>query len=152
MAIVHDAVAESMPDVKRIKNWKTSLEVLTHGGNDTRQVLYELMMGKPFQAVVDGQLSMPYVPTPEVRLRAAIFLHEQMYGRAVPQTEINKADAEAREQAAVHALTDEELAAEAEKILASRRLPAETTVDVLPSVDECAQMIWDAKEDEWDTY
>lgn len=164
MEIIHDAIQEAYPDVKRIRNWRSSLAVMTHGGNDTRQVLYDLMMGRAYQcSLPDGQVSAPFVPTAEVRLRAAIFLHEQEFGRAVPQTEINKADQEARETAAIHALTDEELAAEAEKILAGRRareLPpgeftpsaraAETVVDALPSLslEECAQLIWDAPYEE----
>ena len=86
-------------------------------------ILADLAEGRAWMAELpDGKCSVPVLPSSDVRLRAAMFLHEALYGKAVAQTEIQKAEAEAKDFEAVRALDDDQLEAEAAKILTARRV------------------------------
>jgi hypothetical protein len=119
-AIVQAALTDSG---KRSKNWRDDLR--SKVGHNLHDILYDLAQGKAWQATLaDGRLSAPVLPSSDVRLRAAMYLHEALYGKAVIQTEVQKAELEAREMESINALSDDELAIEAMKIIHGRRVPA----------------------------
>jgi hypothetical protein len=158
LATIRKALVESAhPDLRKAKSWREDLAYRVGPNNQKlNKILLELAEGIPYQVELgDGMLSAPIVPTPDVRLRAAMYLDEKLNGKAVAQTEIRKAEEEERERAAVRALTEDELYAEAQKILARRR---NTVIDVGPVTDaeiveeplnlqECVDQIWDARYD-----
>lgn len=120
-ALVAEVVAESLPKPARHRGWRAELREVV--GPNLHQVLWDLAQGKAWTVeLTNGMISAPIVPSSDVRLRAAMFLHETLYGRAVPQTEVARAEQEAKEVAAVQALSEEELALEATRILEARKL------------------------------
>ncbi len=119
-SIVHQALSDNRPEARRSRSWRDDLR--NKVGDDLHHILYTLAQGKAWMAELpDGRCSAPVLPSSDVRLRAAMFLHEALYGRAVPQTEIQKADQEAKEMESIRALSDEELELEAMKIIEGRR-------------------------------
>lgn len=146
--VVTDALKEAQPDLRG--NWRQRLRAKI--GDRLEEILLELAEGRAWVPTLpDGQITDPVVPSSDVRLRAALALKELMDGKAVPQTEIVKAEQEAQDLEAVRALSDAELEAEARKILESRRPKAldpgpvteavvEETVDIPKIVDQ----IWNA--------
>lgn len=103
------------------ENWRSIMRKLTDGGQMPMRVAVEMAEGRPFVAKLeDGTMSEPVTPNASIRLVAAQWLHEQMYGKAVVQTEVTKAEAETRLQAQVQALSDEELQAKAFAALEKR--------------------------------
>lgn len=122
-ALVAEAVAEAVPKPARHRGWRAELREVV--GPNLHQVLWNLAQGKAWTVELDnGMISAPIIPSSDVRLRAAMFLHETLYGRAVPQTEVARAEQEAKEVAAVQALSEDELAAEASRILEARKMRA----------------------------
>lgn len=122
-AIVKDALAAHRPEV-RAKHWRESLrQQLGPNGEELHRILFELASGKAWMATLpDGRCSEPVLPSSDVRLRAAVFLHESLYGKAVPQTEIQKAEQEAKEFESIRALNDDELEREAARIIDARKV------------------------------
>lgn len=112
-------------------------------------ILSSLAEGKAWMAeLADGRCSAPVLPSSDIRLRAAMFLHESLYGKAVAQTEIQRAEQEAKEFEAVRALDDDALEAEAFRILEARKvakLNAGASVDAeYTSEPTIADVIWSA--------
>lgn len=155
LAVIRKALVESAPaELRKAKTWREDLSYRV-GPNNTKlnKILLELAEGIPYQVELgDGVLSNPIVPTPDVRLRAAIYLDEKLNGKAVAQTEIRKAEEEERERASIRALSEDELYAEARKIIARR---SQRVIDAGPETDaevieetisenELVDLIWDA--------
>lgn len=144
----------------RPKNWREDLRQQTKNGAELHRIMLSLARGEAWQASLpDGKISAPMIPSGDVRLRAAMFLEEQLFGKAVAQTEVTRAEQEAKELEAIRALTDDELAAEAERILEARRVPALTegriteaeymiTPPVPTAEPDWKQQVWAAKVDE----
>ncbi len=87
------------------------------------EILADLAEGKAWMAdLPDGRCSAPVLPSSDIRLRAIMFLHEALHGKAVAQTEIAKAEQEAKEFESIRALDDNTLEAEAFKILEARKV------------------------------
>lgn len=105
------------------KTWREQLRAqLGPNGEALHVILADLAAGKAWMATLpNGQYSAPVLPSSDVRLRAAMFLHEALYGRAVPQTEIQKAELEAKEFESIRALNDEQLETEALRIIDARK-------------------------------
>ena len=94
-------------------NWREILKKLTDGGQMPMTVIVDIAQGAAFTPrLEDGSTAEPMVPNTTTRLVAAQWLHEQMFGKAVAQTEIVKAEAETKVQAKVAALSDAELQAQ----------------------------------------
>ena len=128
LTVIRDALLASHPEVKRAGNWRDSLrrQVGPHA-EVLHEILLTLAKGNAWMAELpDGRCSVPVLPSSDVRLRAAIYLHEALLGKAVAQTEIQKAEHEAREIEAIRALSDDELEAEAVRILHARHVNAFT--------------------------
>ncbi len=110
LKILTQAIKQSQPGLAR-KNWREALR--DHTGQDGGrlwQKLIDLSEGKPiFFQLPDGRTSLPVIPTPDVQLRATVALAEMGFGRAVLQTEIVKAEQEAKDFESVRALSEEEL-------------------------------------------
>ncbi len=97
-------------------------------GGKLWDTLADIAEGKPWCAEIqlpNGQIarSEPQIPTTSDRRHAAVALGEFLFGKAVPQTEVLKAEEAAQELAEVRALTDEELHAKVRAIYAGRSLP-----------------------------
>lgn len=119
--LITEAVKEANPG-KLTGNWQQRFR-RAHG-DALEEILFDLAQGRAWiPTLPDGSVSAPVIPSSDVRLRAALALKEMVDGRAVPQTEIVKAEQESRDLEAVRALSDAELEAEARKILASRKPP-----------------------------
>lgn len=115
-------IADALKDAKVPRTWRDRYRP---AGDELRDILMDLARGRAWTPTLpDGRIADPVVPSSDVRLRAAIALAEMIDGKAVPQTEVVKAEQEARDLEAVRALSDSELEAEAAKILAARRKPA----------------------------
>lgn len=146
--VIADALAEAQPNLKG--NWRQRLRGRI--GDRLDEILFELAEGRAWVPTLpDGSITDPVVPSSDVRLRAALALKEMLDGKAVPQTEIVKAEQEARDLDAVRALSDAELEAEARKILEGRTPKAlnpgpVTELEVNEEVDteRCALQIWNA--------
>lgn len=144
--VIADALEESTPQLTKIKNWRTRLRARI--GDRLEEIMYELAEGRAWiPTLPDGSISSPLVPSGDVRLRAAIALKEMLDGRAVPQTEVIKAEMEAQDMESIRALSDAELEAEARKILESRQQRAlnpgpVTDAEIVP--DDLALQIWNA--------
>lgn len=83
---------------------------LTNGGEELVITLYDIAQGKAHVCTLpDGRVSEPMIPTFEVRRAAAKDLLELFGGKAVPQTEIMKAEEQSEKQAQLDAMTPEEL-------------------------------------------
>ena len=118
-------VAKTLTKKSERENWRSIMKKLTDGGQMPMRVAVEMAEGRPFVATLeDGSTSEPVLPNASIRLVAAQWLHEQMYGKAVTQTEIVKAEAETRLQAQVQALSDEELQAKVFAALERRGIMA----------------------------
>lgn len=151
LSILHSALKQPP------KSWRDALRArLGKNGEKLHEILADLAEGKAtFVTLPNGQFSEPVLPTPDVRLRAAMFLQEQLYGRAVPQTHVSLAEQEAQEMAAVKALDDDALEKEAARILAARATlqPTNPVVDtdfkptLDPSIEEFARLTWEATVD-----
>lgn len=121
-AIVSQALNESSPSGRASRSWRDSLR-MSLPVDELHGILADLARGKAWMAELpDGRCSVPVLPSSDVRLRAAMFLHESLYGKAVAQTEIQKAELEAKEFEAVRALDDEQLETEALRIIEARRV------------------------------
>jgi hypothetical protein len=115
-------ITDALKEAKVPRTWRDRYRP---AGDELRDILLELARGRAWTPTLpDGRICEPVVPSSDVRLRAAIALSEMIDGKAVPQTEVVKAEQEARDLEAVRALSDAELEAEAAKILAARRKPA----------------------------
>jgi hypothetical protein len=126
LSIVSSALQASLQK-ERPKNWREDLRQQTKNGAELHRILLSLARGEAWQATLPGgMVSAPILPSADVRLRAAMFLEEQLFGKAVAQTEVTRAEQEAKELESIRALTDDELAAEATRILEARRVPALT--------------------------
>lgn len=119
-SVIEVALEQNMPEV-RAKTWRESLRRRLPADR-MHEILADLAEGKAWMAELpDGRQSAPVLPSTDVRLRAIMFLHEALYGKAVAQTEIQKAEQEAKEFEAIRALTDDELEHEATRVLATRK-------------------------------
>ena len=99
----------SLP-TKSKASWRDALRRLTNDGQDLYEVLYNLAMGVPHIATLpDGRQTEPTVPTFEVRRAAAVDLIQFLHGKAVAQSEVSKAEADARIAQQVGAMSDGEL-------------------------------------------
>lgn len=96
-------VARPVPKEKRTH--RAVIHELTNGGFDLYVQLHNMAMGKP-RKNADGSEE---VPTFEVSRAAAVNLHEFMYGKAVAETEVNKAEEEQRKSAQLRAMSEEDL-------------------------------------------
>jgi len=140
-SIIKTAIDDSLG--KKPKSWRESLRRRLPAER-MHEILADLAEGKAWMAELpDGRCSAPVMPSSDVRLRAAMFLHEALYGKAVAQTEIQKAEQEAKEFEAIRALDDDELERRAADILEARRrakLTAGPVTDaeftVIPEKDE----------------
>jgi hypothetical protein len=144
-AIIRDAlVANSRPEV-RVKSWRDSLrQRLGANGEKLHEILVDLAEGRAWMAELPGGLcSAPVLPSSDIRLRAAMFLQETLYGKAVAQTEIQRAELEAKEFESVRALTDDELELEAARILEARKVDK---LSAHPELAEFAEIITEPKE------
>jgi hypothetical protein len=103
--------ADARPDT-----WRKALGKLTNNGADIHLVLINLMHGNAYRPQVldekgnpTGQVMELVVPTPEVRRAASMNLHEMLHGKAVPETEVRIAEAEASKKVQLESMTDAEL-------------------------------------------
>lgn len=120
-SVIEQALKENHPDIRQ-RTWRESLRRILPADR-MHQILADFAEGKAWMAELpDGRCSAPVLPSSDVRLRAIMFLHEALYGKAVAQTEIQKAELEAKEFEAVRALNDDELELEAAKILEARKV------------------------------
>ncbi len=120
-AIISQALKENLPEV-RSKSWRESMRARLPP-EKLFDILARFAEGRPwFAELPDGKCSAPIIPSSDVCLRAAMFLHETLHGKAVAQTEIQKAEKEAQDFEAVRALDDDELERRAAKILEARRV------------------------------
>lgn len=132
--ILSDALSVSpQPDLEKSisgraklpKSWRAQLREITNNGKELAEIMLSLAKGDAWQVrLPDGRVSAPVLPSSDVRLRAAVFLHETLFGRAVAQTEIVKAEQESREMDAIRALSDDQLEQEAARILEARKVRA----------------------------
>jgi hypothetical protein len=119
--------------LKHFKSLRVILAQKTNNGQDILEIFLQLAAGVPWVPTLpDGREAPPQIPSSEVRFRAAQELADRLWGRTVPETEI--VDAE-RAQAALKAMTDEELESKVRSTLErglakldERRLPAASTV------------------------
>lgn len=103
------------------ENWRNLMKKMTNGGQLPFTVAIEIAQGTPFvPELPDGTRGEPQVPNASTRLVAAQWLHEQMFGKAVAQTEIVKAEEETKLQSQVAALSDAELQAKVFAYLEAR--------------------------------
>lgn len=133
-----EIVAKTPDKGNDTKNWRSVLRKITDGGQMPMLVLAEIARGEVFiPKLPDGSEGEPQVPGTMARLTAAQLLHEQLYGKAVAQTEIVKAEEETKLQAQVQALSDSELQAKVFAYLEKRAIKAdndpEPTVETNPS-------------------
>lgn len=160
-AIVRDALEQN----KIHRSWRDSLRARLPQDR-LHDILADLAEGKAWMAQLpDGQISVPVLPSSDIRLRAAMFLHEALYGKAVAQTEIQKAELEAKEFEAVRAMDDDQLEAAAAQIIEARKVQrltqgviveAEYTVERIPAQNPPARIserardwvdtVWESKQ------
>ena len=97
-AIAVRAINDNAP-ANKARTWRDALRAqLGTNGERLHTILADLAEGKAWMAQLpDGRCSVPVLPSSDVRLRAAMFLHESLYGKAVAQTEIQKAELEAKD-------------------------------------------------------
>lgn len=100
----------------RPETWRKALGKLTNGGRDMQLVLIDLMHGNAYQPQIldasgnpTGKVTDIIVPTPEVRRAAAMNLHEMLHGKAVAETEVRAAEAEASKKLQLESMSDAEL-------------------------------------------
>jgi hypothetical protein len=130
--VITEAVNEQLAKSQQFRS-----HIRKKHSEELEDILMELARGRAWiPTLPDGSIAEPVVPSSDVRLRAAIALKEMYDGKAVPQTEIVKAEKEARDLESIRALSDAELEAEASRILASRRPPA-----LNPGPAEDAQLV-----------
>lgn len=106
--------------IEALKNqrqtWRSVLRAMTNDGADLLAKMYDIAMGKPFVVeLTNGLQTEPEVPTLETQRMAAMDLMTLLHGRAVPQTEVAKAEESALE--AIRAMSDEDLARASRAIL-----------------------------------
>lgn len=119
LAIVKRSLEQNMG---KNRSWRESLRARLPQDR-LHDILADLAEGRAWMAELpNGQVSVPVLPSSDIRLRAAMFLHEALYGKAVAQTEIQKAEQEAKEFEAVRALDDDALEAEAFRIIEARQV------------------------------
>ncbi len=116
--LVHTALKENLAP----KSWRDSLRKrLTV--ERLHDILANFAEGKAWMATLpDGRSTAPILPSSTDSLKAAMFLHEALHGKAVAQTEIIKAEQEAKDFEAVRALDDDALEAEAARIIQARKV------------------------------
>ena len=114
-------IAKSLAENDKPRSWRESLRRRLPAER-MHEILAELAEGKAWMAELpDGRCSAPVLPSSDIRLRAIMFLHEALHGKAVAQTEIQKAELEAKEFESIRALDDDALELEALKILEARK-------------------------------
>lgn len=132
-----------------MRTWRKELRrLIGPNGEKTLANLVRIADGQPMVPVIEeidsrtGQVRRlegpPLIPSMSEALRANIELAHMMFGKPVAQTEVAQAEAAADDHAALAALSDDQLYAEAERVLRSglakldARLPAPTT-DAVPA-------------------
>lgn len=91
-------------------SWRAALRQLTDNGNDLYAVLLNIARGVPYSAQLpDGRKTEPVVPSIESMRQAAKDLIEFLDGKAVPQTEVIKAEEQSSELERLRAMSDEDL-------------------------------------------
>ena len=100
----------------RPETWRRALSKLTNGGKDMQVALINIMHGNAYRPqIVDlegnptGQVTDLIIPTAEVRRAAAMNLHEMLHGKAVVETEVRVAEAEASTRLQLESMSDAEL-------------------------------------------
>lgn len=109
------------------QTWRAVLRAMTNDGADLLARLYDIAMGKPFVVkLADGRELEPTVPTLETQRMAAMDLVTMLHGRAVPQTEVVKAEESALE--AIRSMSDEDLAKASRAILEAGEVAVEPII------------------------
>lgn len=104
--------AQILPKDAARKTWRSFLKRLTNNGEDLFANIHNIAQGQPFSVTLpDGTMSEPRIPTPEVRLQANMHLLEFLFGKAVAQTEVVKAEEQSQEIAQIEAMSDADLKA-----------------------------------------
>lgn len=94
----------------KLVNFRSQLRQVTRGGLDQLATLANIANGLPWRAELpDGSTTDWMVPTTAERAEAARFLLEYQHGKAVPQTEVLKAEKEAEDLEQYRAMSDAEL-------------------------------------------
>lgn len=92
-------------------NVRAQMRQMTKGGLDQAVTLYNISQGLPWRAELpDGTHTDWIVPTTAERMQAAQWLYEIQNGRAVPQTEVHKAEQAHVELDQLRAMSDADLA------------------------------------------
>jgi hypothetical protein len=98
------------------ETWRKALAKLTNNGADMHVVLVNLALGNAYRPQVigpdgnpTGQVMELIVPTPEVRRASAHNVHEMLHGKAVAETELVAAEAEASKMRQLESMSDLEL-------------------------------------------
>lgn len=94
----------------KLYNFRSQLRHVTRGGLDQLATLANIANGMPWRATLpDGSTTDWMVPTTAERADAARFLLEYQHGKAVPQTEVLKAEKESEDLEQYRAMSDAEL-------------------------------------------
>jgi hypothetical protein len=114
--------------------WRSHLRAITRGGSDLVSIIVDLARGVPHEVVLpNGTITQPQVPPPAVRLAAAVFLHEQLNGKAVTQDRVVHAEVAAQGHAAYLSLSDDELETEIARLM-SEKMPKQLVDAPAPPV------------------
>jgi hypothetical protein len=99
--------------------WRSALrQAVGSDGQRLWKVLLAIAEGEAWiPRLPDGREGPPVTPTTRDRLQAAMYLGDALFGRAVDQTQVVAAEHAAQDNAALTALSDDELLLEAERIL-----------------------------------
>lgn len=104
------ALTKVLADKNAKVTGRAIVRALSNNGVDLYAKLYDIAMGKPFvYKMDDGRESQPLFPSLDVQRQAAKDLVELTFGKAVPQTEVIKAELEAQNLEQLEALSDEQL-------------------------------------------
>lgn len=91
-------------------SWRAALRALTNNGNDLYATLINISRGVPHVPILpDGSEGEPITPSIESMRQAAKDLIEFLNGKAVPQTEVVKAEEQGAELDKMRAMSDMEL-------------------------------------------
>lgn len=116
--IVHSALQSNLAP----KSWRDSLRKRMTV-EKLHDILANFAEGKAWMATLpDGRTTAPILPSSTDALKAAMFLHEALHGKAVAQTEIVKAEQEAKDFEAIRALDDDALEREVTRIMEARKV------------------------------
>jgi hypothetical protein len=111
----------------KAKNWRAAIRrVVGADGEELWTILLSLARGEvivPNYKDPDGTVRQgtPMVPSPEVRRAAAVDLAQFLVGKPVAQTEVMKSEEQAEEMSQLAALSDEQIAAKMEELVAANR-------------------------------